>query len=40
MDMDALMIVGVVILYCAMIYMLEVKILKINPFKDPWNGDF
>ena len=33
--MDALMVVGVVILYCAMIYILEVKILKIDPYKNP-----
>ena len=37
--MDALMVVGVVILYCAMIYILEVKILKIDPYKNPWEGD-
>ena len=37
--MDALMVVGVVILYCAIIYILEVKILKIDPYKNPWEGD-
>jgi hypothetical protein len=37
--MDAFLIAGLVILYCAMIYIIEVKILKIDPYKNPWEGD-
>ena len=38
--MDTLMVVGTIILYFVMIYILEVKILNIDPYKNPWDGNF
>jgi hypothetical protein len=37
---DMLMIILAIIGYGAIVYTIQVLILKLDPFKDPWDGDF
>jgi hypothetical protein len=36
---DMLMVAGAILLYCAIVYVIQVKLLKLDPYKDPWEGD-
>jgi len=36
---DVLMIGFAIILYGAIVYTIQVKILNLDPYKDPWEGD-
>jgi hypothetical protein len=36
---DMLIVLGSIILYGLVVYIIQVKILKLDPYKDPWEGD-
>lgn len=36
---DMLVVLGSIILYGLVVYIIQVKILKLDPYKDPWEGD-
>jgi hypothetical protein len=36
---DMFMVLGSIILYGLVVYIIQVKILKLDPYKDPWEGD-
>ena len=36
---DMLVVLGSSILYGLVVYIIQVKILKLDPYKDPWEGD-
>jgi len=37
---DTLMVILAIIGYGAIVYTIQVLILKLDPFKDPWDDDF
>ena len=36
---DMFMVLGSIVLYGLAVYIIQVKILKLDPYKDPWEGD-
>jgi len=36
---DTILVLMAIILYGSVIYLIETKILKRDPWKDPWEGD-